>query len=133
MKSGEAGKIPVGSDPLTAMLDSEGGMVGVGYQISTSPSRQAKEPEEIPVARAREQRPAIPPISQGAAEIESHWKRSRIPEHPGMGHYPHKSAEDQFGHGKGRVLMNDTLQPTPKLLMARRLGAVGVYQNVDIA
>ena len=50
-EAGETAEIRIGSDELTTVLDRQGGVIRVCYELAASPSRQAEPSEHVPAGR----------------------------------------------------------------------------------
>lgn len=128
----ESRKVSVRCDPFTARLDCERGEPGVCNQIARGFSGHAQTLKDRPVALLRTNERRIRALQNHVAECKRLLEIAGLLEDPRMSAYTQHAREYLRRNSKGRIAVDDVLQPILIVRMVDRVGAEGIDQYVDI-
>jgi len=128
----EATEIPIRRDPLAARLDREGREIGVRDEIPTRSRLAAEAAEDRPMTVARSHQHTVRLTSDLIRECQGIFERTGICKDLRVSHDPHETAEDQFRHAIGKVIVEHLPQPTGTYRVMPGILAVRVDEDVDV-
>ncbi len=131
-QAGEPGEVAIGRHEVTSRFESNRREVGVGYQVSGSPSLEAQFGEDVPMPRTWPHHDGLRHRAKRIDELERIDERRRRLEHTAVSDDTEEAAENDGSQAEGGGTRYGVLDGCSARLMVFGVFAVGVDEDIDV-